>query len=121
VDRDIRNAMKHLREGGMIVLHDCLPLNEHFAHDAYPGKDNLEHKMAWNGSTWRAFYKHWLEGQTSAYVIAQDWGIGVIDSSKPRQPISLEGEWGLASLADYKEALEKAGCILTFEAALGQL
>lgn len=121
VDRDIRNAKKHLRQGGMIVLHDCLPMNEHFAHDAYPGKDNLEHKGAWNGSTWRAFYKHWLEGQTRAYVIAHDWGIGVIDSSKSRQPISLEGEWGLASLADYKEALEKAGCILTFEAALAQL
>lgn len=121
VDRDIRNAMKHLRPGGMIVLHDCWPPNEHHAHDKLPEWEDLETLGGWNGSTWRAFYKHWLTGRARAYLIDADWGIGVIDTLESQPQRTHSDNWGLHSLETYKKNIQAAGDCLTFEEATKQL
>ena len=121
VDRDICNTLPHLRPGGMIVLHDCLPPTEEHARDTFPDGTQIVAQGSWNGSTWRAFFKHWLEGTHATFVIDADWGIGVIDTAKPREPLTRDGSWGLASLSEYHSRLEAGGAKLDFEAGLAQL
>ena len=47
VTKDILNAMKHLNEGGFIVVHDCLPQQEE-----YQRRDRND--IHWNGDVWKA-------------------------------------------------------------------
>lgn len=52
VDRDLTNSLKHLNPGGMICLHDVVPLGESFAQkkDKYDGS-------VWNGDVYRSIVK----------------------------------------------------------------
>ena len=121
VDLDIENSLKHLKPGGMIVLHDCWPRNEFHTRDAFPQWEDLEALRAWNGSTWRAFYKQWMTGRWRTYLIQADWGIGVIDTSEQQPQRSLSTNWGLHSLETYKKSITEAGDCLTFDQATSQL
>lgn len=119
VDLDIQNARRHIASNGMIVLHDCLPPNEHYAHDRLEEAITIENSGSWNGSTWRAFYKHWLESKHFVYAIDADWGLGIIDFNAPRvRPAPDISDWGLDSLHTYKAHLARHGAILTSEEAL---
>lgn len=121
VNRDIENAIKHLKPGGMIVLHDCWPPNERHALDSIPQWEDLETLGAWNGSTWRAFYRQWLMGRRRTYLINADWGIGVIDTAGQQPQRGLADFWGLHSLETFKKTIEAAGDCLTYEQAKAQL
>lgn len=74
VERDIRNAIKHLNEGGMIVLHDCNPPTE--IHTT----TGDEHGN-WNGTVYKA-----VLGSVNKYpgfnynTVDTDWGIGILKS-----------------------------------------
>ena len=48
VKKDILNSLKILNDGGLILLHDCLP-KDYFAH-AVPRSI-----IDWNGDVWRAY------------------------------------------------------------------
>ena len=80
VDRDIINALEFIKEDGFIVLHDCNPPTEYHASEDYsyrlsPSKDY------WNGTTWKAFYKHRKNLGELSCCIDTDWGIGVISKT----------------------------------------
>ena len=81
--RDIDNSLKFLSEGGVIVLHDCLPpLREcQLEQDAGQG---------WWGTTWKAFalYRTTREDLTM-YTIDTDCGLGVIKKGK-QTPFTLQ-------------------------------
>ena len=47
VGRDIINSIKHLRKGGTIVVHDCLP-------EMYEAQLEERTMSMWNGSVWKA-------------------------------------------------------------------
>lgn len=47
VGRDIVNSLKHLNEGGYVVVHDCIPEN-------YEAQTEVRTTQFWNGTTWRA-------------------------------------------------------------------
>lgn len=49
VAKDIANAEKHLKKGGFIMLHDCLPSEE------YMQVENPEPSAPWMGTVWQAF------------------------------------------------------------------
>jgi len=72
VVRDIYNSLDHLRGGGFIVIHDCLPKTEH--NQIVP-----DHGAEWTGDVWKAFvhfrcsYPHF-----SMYTVDTDWGCGII-------------------------------------------
>lgn len=126
VIKDIRNSIAHLNPGGVIVLHDCLPLNW-AAH--YPFGLIYDY---WNGDVWRAIVqaRTWLDVDTATCLI--DHGLGIIkvrDNSAPLEveytsfehlPYDLLAKdySRLLRAMDYEEALEFAQSAPTKEYSL---
>lgn len=79
VDRDIKNALKHLNKHGVIIMHDCHPNSEacqrHCSY--YPGGE-------WTGDCWKAYVKNRAELPYEMCVWDHDWGCGVIDTNKEK-------------------------------------
>lgn len=71
---DIFNAMLCLRKGGVIVVHDCLPVNEKMQRVPRETKQ-------WVGDVWAAFA--WARETYSfeSFVVDTDWGCGVINTA----------------------------------------
>ena len=77
VERDITNSLKHLNEGGTIVMHDCSPIKEeHQVEEYVVGK-------TWNGTTWKAYVKFRMTDENlSMCVVDTDHGVGIINKGK---------------------------------------
>lgn len=71
-DRDIRNALMHLNEGGVVVIHDCLPDSEASQSEEYP-------EGSWVGTVWKSVVKYTQYTHCDIKVIETDWGVGVIE------------------------------------------
>lgn len=77
VHRDIINSLRVLKEGGVIILHDCNPPTLKHTTTGVDG--------AWTGDTYKAVL-HFQFNHPSYYyyTIDTDWGLGVIDTVKKR-------------------------------------
>jgi len=84
VARDIESALAMSSSDGVICLHDCNPPNEYFAREKY--RANNPAKGSWNGTTYKAVWKYAFEGEFQLKIVDCDWGVGVIDKSKPKSP-----------------------------------
>jgi len=70
VYRDIENSLRHLNEGGTIVLHDCNPpLYEHTT----TGIDGC-----WTGDTYKGVIKASFDFPVCLRTVDTDWGVGII-------------------------------------------
>ena len=84
VDKDIRNSMKHLRENGFVVLHDCNP-------HSYESQIIPRQTGAWNGDVWKAFVDFRLSNPDyQTCTIDSDFGIGVIKNN-PNVKYKIDG------------------------------
>jgi hypothetical protein len=84
VMRDIEHALEMTEDHAVIVLHDCNPPNLETAREEY-SKSGVASGV-WNGTTWKAMYRYFFEGHFESLVIDSDWGIGIIDKTKPSSP-----------------------------------
>jgi len=77
VEQDITNSLKHLNQGGTIVMHDCNPIKEeHQVEEYVVGK-------TWNGTTWKAYVKFRMTDENlSMCVVDTDHGVGIINKGK---------------------------------------
>lgn len=93
VSKDVDNALRCLRPGGTIVLHDCNPLSEAAQIETY------EVGKLWNGSVWKAWAE--LRGtrpDLSMCVVDIDHGCGVLRPGQqtcytpwpPSEPLAYE-------------------------------
>lgn len=72
VDKDIQNSLKHLNDGGYILLHDCNPPEEFL--QIVPRESGL-----WNGDVWKSIVKlRCTDPNLEMNVVDTDWGVGVI-------------------------------------------
>ena len=72
VDKDIENSLKHLNEGGYILLHDCNPPTEEL--QLVPRQTGL-----WNGDVWKSIVKlRCTDPNMEINVVDTDWGVGVL-------------------------------------------
>lgn len=72
VEKDIKNSLNHIVDGGFILLHDCNPVS-------YEAQLIPRQTIAWNGDVWKAFIDfktHYPKMECS--VIDTDFGVGVI-------------------------------------------
>lgn len=77
VEKDILNSLKALKEGGTIVMHDCLPTSKRMQEIP------LQEQNEWTGNVWRAFLKMRLTREDlEMCVVNCDWGCGVIRPGK---------------------------------------
>lgn len=97
VVRDIRNSLAALKPNGVIVLHDCLPLN---CVAQYREQASRE----WNGDVWKAIVeaRTWPEADTVTCLI--DQGVGIIRARANTDRLDLDAN-DLASIS--YEALAK--------------
>ena len=77
--RDIVNGLKHLNQNGIIVMHDCKPVDEKMQE--IPFRKHYGHS-AWTGDCWKAFVKARATYPYRMYVIDEDMGCGVIDTTQ---------------------------------------
>ncbi|HCR85425.1 MAG TPA: class I SAM-dependent methyltransferase [Alphaproteobacteria bacterium] len=71
VRKDILNALKVLNDGGIIMLHDCLPTR--YSYQTVPP----EH-LIWNGDVWKAFVEARSWADVDGAVCLIDCGIGML-------------------------------------------
>jgi hypothetical protein len=102
VYRDIYNSIKHLADGGFIVLHDCNPPHWSWAHSDHD--DFIKNQRSWNGTVWKAFYKfrHDELYGFETYTIETDLGLGIIhknglENKLPRRVENPFFEYGIFS------------------------
>jgi predicted O-methyltransferase YrrM len=71
VNKDINNSLKFLNEGGIILLHDCMPKS--YFHQAVPRS-----RMSWNGDVWKNIVEARTNPEIDTYTCFADEGIGII-------------------------------------------
>jgi len=82
VDKDIENALNHIKDDGFIVLHDCNPPTQWHSREEYrypftPAEGN------WNGTTWKAFMKYRSKSEINSCCVDGDWGVGILSKKQP--------------------------------------
>ena len=80
VKKDIENSLNFLNDGGIILLHDCLP-NNYYAHVIPRCVYN------WNGDVWRAFVEVRTRDNLDSYCCNADHGIGIILKRKNKNKL----------------------------------
>ena len=79
VDIDIQNSLKHLNEGGFILLHDCNPVS-------YESQLVPRQATAWNGNVWKSIVKlRCSDVDLDINVVDTDYGVGVISKGKNKK------------------------------------
>ena len=71
VNKDINNSLKALNDGGIILLHDCMPKS--YFHQAVPRS-----RMSWNGDVWKNIVEARANPEIDTYTCFADEGIGII-------------------------------------------
>lgn len=71
VDADIQNALNHLIDGGIIVLHDCNPEKEEYT--SIPRVTGI-----WHGDVYRSVLRFKSKGVHTLFTVDTDCGCGVI-------------------------------------------
>jgi len=82
VKKDIQNSLNFLNDGGIVLLHDCLP-NNYYAH-AIPRSI-----FDWNGDVWRAFVEIRAKDNLDSHCINADQGIGIILKRKNKNKLLI--------------------------------
>lgn len=80
-DKDIKNALNHIKNDGFIVLHDCNPPTEWHARESFRYY-NTPAQGFWNGTTWKAFLKWRFNPSIKSCCIDSDWGIGILSKNQ---------------------------------------
>jgi hypothetical protein len=97
--QDCMNALKYLNPGGVILLHDCLPISEEEAQIAssYEDAKRINRASNWNsnwlGDVWKAIIR--LRAQhydLDTCVLDCDHGLGVVVKGKNNSKLDLSIE-----------------------------
>lgn len=113
--KDVINAMDHLNDGGVIIMHDCLPTSEQMQTplDHYPGG-------LWTGDVWKTFVLCRKLYLCESYTIDTDFGCGVFDTRIERKqdvsdlPDDLK-DMTYQQFVDHPEWMNKKGGIIREE------
>ena len=82
VYKDIINSLKFLNEGGIILLHDCLPPSIH--QQAVP-----RYKRTWNGDVWKAIVNIRTNADYDTVTCCIDHGVSIIRKQKNIDRLNL--------------------------------
>lgn len=82
VNKDIKNSLKVLNEGGIILLHDCMPKS--YFHQAVPRS-----RMSWNGDVWKNIVEARTNPEIDTYTCFADQGIGIIFNRANRNKLVI--------------------------------
>ena len=101
--RDVNNCLQYLNDGGVIIMHDCNPLNYAGAYPIKKSFDELAELVkagqipgwnnCWNGDVWKALVRLRIEhNDLSIFTLDLDWGLGIITKGSGEQIQNLSVE-----------------------------
>jgi hypothetical protein len=91
VDKDIKNSLMHLSDNGLIVLHDCNPVNVYDIRENYYDFSTPS-KSHWNGTVYKSIIKLRYENpNVFFYTVDTDEGCGIIDPTKSQELFVKDG------------------------------
>lgn len=109
VKKDIINSLEILKDGGVILMHDCMPKN--YYYQAIP-----RCQYEWNGDTWKAFLEIRSHENTDVYCCYADQGIGVILKRKNRNRLNVKiKDFSKFNFNDYVENYKKYLNLIEYE------
>lgn len=108
--KDIQNARHSLAEGGILVLHDCMPPDEWHQRESKDFKEGEN----WNGTVWKAVLRVFNESDYLCTLLDTDWGCGIIDTAKTQHPVRRDLPAVLHYGSHYPWLLEYRSSIATF-------
>ena len=77
VDKDIENSLKYLKDGGVVVMHDCLPPSKGVALERNATKG------IWCGAVWRSVVKiRCSRNDLKLNVVDCDLGCGILEKGE---------------------------------------
>jgi hypothetical protein len=80
--KDALNCLAHLKEDGVIVMHDCNPPNEKMASPKPTGG-------SWNGDVWKTIVHLRTRKDLNVFVLDTDWGVGIVTKSMPENTLGF--------------------------------
>ena len=83
--KDIINSLSVLNDGGIILMHDCMPRD--YFYQAIPRS-----QYDWNGDTYKAFLEFRTKDNYDSYCCYADEGIGVILKRNNKNKLNLDIE-----------------------------
>jgi len=90
--RDVNNSLKHLNDGGIIVMHDCSPFKKTWQL-SHPLKSE---RYNWNGTVWKAFAKlRMTREDLFMCVVETDYGCGIVYPGSQKLFVPKEKEFEL--------------------------
>ena len=94
VKKDILNSINCLNDGGIVLVHDCMP--DSLAKQAVP-----RFKMKWNGDVWKAIVDLRQNKDLDIYTCEMDEGIGVVKKNKNSEILKLDKPINKLKFKDY--------------------
>ena len=94
VKKDILNSINCLNDGGIVLVHDCMP--DSLAKQAVP-----RFKMKWNGDVWKAIVDLRQNKDLDIYTCEMDEGIGIIKKNKNSEILKLDKPINKLKFKDY--------------------
>jgi len=95
---DVENSLKYLNKGGVILVHDCNPLNANAAVRAYTSQEVIDMNLPgydyiWNGDVFKAIVKfRATRKDLDIIVINSDHGVGIVKTGTNKNILPLTTE-----------------------------
>ncbi len=96
VEKDVLNALNHLSENGVIILHDCNPPTEEYSTTGV--------EECWNGDVYKTVMALKILNP-SLYTIDTDWGVGVLEKFPLGGEIEIINELEWKDFEDRKSSI----------------
>lgn len=100
--KDIINSLAILNDGGVILMHDCLPYTERIAQWPFTTGDP---SGAWCGDVWKAYLGILSLDGVDSRVGDWDWGIGVIKKKDLQKSTKID--WKKLTYSEYENIYKK--------------
>lgn len=89
--QDVLNSLDHLREGGVIIMHDCNPQSKAAAHHDLTEASQMDDYVGfWNGDVYKTIV--WLlsnRQDLEVFVLDTDHGLGIVRKSPATHQLKL--------------------------------
>ncbi len=109
VKKDVINSLEVIKDGGIILMHDCLPKD--YYYQAVP-----RCQYDWNGDTWKAFLEFRSKEFIDGYCFYADQGIGVFLKRKNRNILNVDiKDFGKFKFNDFADNFEKYLNLLKYD------
>ena len=108
VKKDILNSLDCLKEGGIVLVHDCMP--DSLSKQAVP-----RYRMIWNGDVWKAIVDLRQREDLEIFTCEMDQGIGIIKKETNSSILKIEKPVIKLKFKDYFDNYKKYLRVISVE------